>query len=242
MSDESPTYKQCTKCRETKLLDAFRVAAGKFGHRGQCKECEAINRAENYYKRRSYFADYYVANKKRIREVQRSYERINYPTISKAKRPYRLAYYISNLERIREQHRTYRAADPDRERQRSRDYQAANRDKRLEYERAYRKTNPDVGRGISQRRRARKKGNGGTFTTAELKAMRIEYAGVCAYCKGQHDPDELTIDHVIPLDQDGRHEAANIVLACGICNSSKGNRTPDQWTDRWYERKNRKKK
>ena len=140
MSDDSPTHKQCTKCGEIKLLDEFfNAKKGKYGKRGDCKVCSTAN----YDKRRSYFADYYVANKKRIREVQRRYERINYPTISKAKRPYRLAYYISNRARIREQHRTYRAANPEKDRQRSRDYRAANIDKVREHERAYRKANPD---------------------------------------------------------------------------------------------------
>lgn len=66
--------------------------------------------------------------------------------------------------------------------------------------------------------------------------MRIAQAGVCAYCKWQHDPDALTIDHIIPVQYGGRHEAANICLACGVCNSSKGGRTPEEWVDRWYER------
>jgi len=51
-----------------------------------------------------------------------------------------------------------------------------------------------------------------------------------------HAPNDLTIDHVIPIKQGGPHIIANIVFACGICNSSKGNRTPEQWTDRWYQR------
>jgi len=65
--------------------------------------------------------------------------------------------------------------------------------------------------------------------------MRLTQGGFCTYC--QHHRPRLTIDHIIPLKQGGRHEAANICLACPRCNFSKGNRTPDQWVNRWYARK-----
>ena len=65
--------------------------------------------------------------------------------------------------------------------------------------------------------------------------MRLTQGGFCAYCQHQHSK-ALTIDHIIPITQGGRHETANICLACPRCNSRKNNRTPDQWTDRWYLR------
>jgi 5-methylcytosine-specific restriction endonuclease McrA len=37
---------------------------------------------------------------------------------------------------------------------------------------------------------------------------------------------ELTYDHVVPRSQGGLSEWTNIVSACGICNTKKGNRTP----------------
>lgn len=121
-------------------------------------------------------------------------------------------------------------------RRRNISYRTRNKEKLREYDRNYRKNNPDVHRAAKQRRRKKVRENGGVFTSQELIAMRAAQNGVCAYCQYQHDPDELTIDHVIPILQGGPHEAANIVLACAVCNAEKGGRTPAQWRDRWYLR------
>ncbi len=130
----------------------------------------------------------------------------------------------------------YRKVNADAIREYQRNYRAANAEMVREKKRQRHENNPDMRRAAHQRRRALKKGNGGEFSAKELRDMRIAQNGVCAYCRRHLDPQALTIDHVIPLHQGGRHEAANIVLACGVCNRSKGARRPDEWLHRWYER------
>ena len=41
-------------------------------------------------------------------------------------------------------------------------------------------------------------------------------------------PDDLTIDHVVPRSQGGQSTWENCVLACVACNHKKANRTPSQ--------------
>lgn len=54
--------------------------------------------------------------------------------------------------------------------------------------------------------------------------------GPCVYCGS---PDARSLDHVIPVSRGGpRWDIANLVRACRTCNSSKGNRTPDEWRQR----------
>jgi 5-methylcytosine-specific restriction endonuclease McrA len=48
----------------------------------------------------------------------------------------------------------------------------------------------------------------------------------CRYC-GQKVP-HMTIDHIIPRSQGGRHKWSNLVAACPTCNHRKGGRTLDQ--------------
>ena len=48
----------------------------------------------------------------------------------------------------------------------------------------------------------------------------------CQYC-GKHTSD-LTIDHVVPRHQGGRHIWNNVVAACPVCNHRKGGRLPDE--------------
>ena len=174
----------------------------------------------------------YYASNASYREATRIYNRIYRATHQDAIKALKRAYYDANVEAIRQSARDYYAANAETRRKASRAYYVANTELCRNASRAYRIANPDVVRAHNQRRRARKQGNGGKFTHQELSTMRIVQAGVCAYCQYQYDL--LTIDHIIPLRQGGPHQATNICLACRRCNSSKGNRTPDQWVNRWY--------
>ena len=40
----------------------------------------------------------------------------------------------------------------------------------------------------------------------------------CVYCGSE---EELQVEHVIPLENGGRHEITNMVIACKSCNSGK---------------------
>lgn len=211
MTDDN-SLKRCPKCAEWKAREAFsRDRTKKDGYHSHCKAC---------------------VNSKDMSEYKRNYDIENADKIRVRKQ----AYYIANKERIRKVHRTYYLANTETTLRRQRVRYMNNREEILALGREREKGQRDMRRAISHRRRARKKANGGNVTAAELTAMRIAQAGVCAYCKRQLDPDDLTIDHIIPFDQGGPHIISNICLACGVCNSSKGNRTPEQWTDRWYLR------
>jgi 5-methylcytosine-specific restriction enzyme A len=59
--------------------------------------------------------------------------------------------------------------------------------------------------------------------------------GVCAYCGKSFKPDELTMDHIIPLSRGGRSEKINIVPCCKECNNQKRYLLPAEW-DKYLER------
>lgn len=84
---------------------------------------------------------------------------------------------------------------------------------------------------INHRLRAREYGLTQHFTFSELQNLRLTCGEKCAYC-GQ--AVKLTVDHIIPLSRGGANDITNIALVCRICNSSKGDLTPSEWTYRWY--------
>lgn len=117
----------------------------------------------------------------------------------------------------------------------TRAYQSSAPEKKREALRRLRSRHPDRYRAHDQKRRALKKSVGGRgITEQDIQAMIYCQQGLCAYC--ERDGQKLTLDHVIPLDQNGPHDPDNAVMCCLICNSSKGHRTPEEWTDRWYLR------
>jgi 5-methylcytosine-specific restriction endonuclease McrA len=51
-------------------------------------------------------------------------------------------------------------------------------------------------------------------------------AGLCHYCGGKFKPEELTMDHVVPLARGGVTSKSNVVPACKSCNTNKKLDTP----------------
>ncbi len=50
--------------------------------------------------------------------------------------------------------------------------------------------------------------------------------GECHYCHRHFPPEELTMDHLIPVARGGTSTRGNVVPACFACNQSKAARTP----------------
>ena len=76
---------------------------------------------------------------------------------------------------------------------------------------------------IRLNRRARKKENGGTVTSLEIKELKVKSKNTCFYCKRT---GKLSIDHGVPLKLGGRNEISNMVIACINCNSQKQAKDP----------------
>jgi 5-methylcytosine-specific restriction endonuclease McrA len=55
--------------------------------------------------------------------------------------------------------------------------------------------------------------------------------GKCYYCGGDFPPEELTMDHKIPLSRGGFSEKINLVPCCKECNNKKKYLLPTEWDD-----------
>lgn len=77
---------------------------------------------------------------------------------------------------------------------------------------------------VAARRRAKiKTGTFEKFTRAEI----IERdRSICHLCGKVCAPNEIHIDHVIPLSKGGTHTRGNVKVACATCNISKGASIP----------------
>ena len=56
-------------------------------------------------------------------------------------------------------------------------------------------------------------------------------AGTCYYCSKQFKPNELTMDHVVPLSRGGRSTKDNLVASCKECNTKKKTLLPMEWEE-----------
>ena len=51
-------------------------------------------------------------------------------------------------------------------------------------------------------------------------------AGICYYCGKKFKPQELTMDHIVPIARGGKSTKSNVVPACKECNNKKKYLTP----------------
>jgi 5-methylcytosine-specific restriction endonuclease McrA len=77
-------------------------------------------------------------------------------------------------------------------------------------------------------RRARKNGNGGSYTLEELNTLFKEQDSRCFYC-GQL-LEAYHIDHKTPISRGGSNNIDNIALACAPCNLSKYTKTAEEFS------------
>jgi 5-methylcytosine-specific restriction endonuclease McrA len=121
------------------------------------------------------------------------------------------------------------AADPEVIRAKNREYYRNNKQKRRESIKKWQSENPEkyklMMQGVCARRDARRKGAEGKFTAEELGTLHRKYTG-CPYCGSNDSP---TIDHIIPLSRGGTNWISNIQLCCTTCNTSKGNKTHEEY-------------
>ena len=56
-------------------------------------------------------------------------------------------------------------------------------------------------------------------------------AGRCYYCGERFKPDELTMDHIVPVIRGGKTTKGNIVPCCKGCNNKKKYMLPMEWEE-----------
>lgn len=133
------------------------------------------------------------------------------------KRAYSQLWYKKNAEKASFLARAWSKANPEYNKEKCR--------------RRYRE-NPDKVKAYGQVRRTRIADNGGYFTDKDVAHMRYIQQGHCCYCGRLGQPER--IDHIHPVKYGGPSDPWNLALCCPTCNSSKGAKTLEQWTDRWY--------
>jgi 5-methylcytosine-specific restriction endonuclease McrA len=53
--------------------------------------------------------------------------------------------------------------------------------------------------------------------------------GICYYCGQAVRPQELTMDHIVPISRGGKTTKGNVVPACKSCNTAKKQLLPMEW-------------
>lgn len=244
VSPENPQLKRCSKCGEPKpeTLDYFsRSKHGKNGLREYCKVCASRMARERNAKvegpRRG--------GPPRIEDIDPGVCRRC--TRCRAELPATLEYFsqsrgkltsackkcrsalgkqwrLKNADRCRENSKKWAVQNQERRKEIKRDWARAHREQTRPAERRWAQENPDKRRAAFGRRRGRILDAGGSFTSADIEAIRIAQGNRCYICHKKLK--KYHIDHFIPLALGGTNEPGNLRLACPKCNTSKSDKHP----------------
>lgn len=214
--------KKCTRCNKELLLNKFSKApAGKYGRQPKCKQCYSAYYKENKENILVRVKDYAQDNKEKISQYQKQYREDNEEKLKN----YRKEYYTENRDKIFKRAVEWVENNQERAKEYKKQYHIDNRDKILAKVRKWEKDNPEqykiLRRSITHRRRANIKNNGNNTLTAQEIADLLKSHLYCEYCGIK---ENLTIDHIIPISKGGQNCLSNVTVACGSCNSRKGNK------------------
>lgn len=208
--------KTCTKCEITKPIDDFSVNKRNKtdGRQPKCKACNSKYYSERSDKIKKRINEHYHNNHERVLEERAELRKRPEAKAKKAEQDRK--YVQNNRNKINQYHNQW---------------QKENRDKVRVYHRNWYAENYPLQRARMlaniHKRRARILANGNNTLTKEDIELLFSTTNSCSYCSATGV--KLTLDHIVPISRGGTNSPDNIALACGHCNSSKGNKTLDEW-------------
>jgi 5-methylcytosine-specific restriction endonuclease McrA len=214
--------KVCTVCGKWKpAKDFYRKAYSVDGYRSGCKEC--VQASIKYH--RELDIDVSRARERerhaRARAQRIANRRARIATRLEKHQAYMRTWRQKNKDRFQEYKRRSLEKNPEMTREAGRRSYGKHRERQLAIKKAYAQAHPELRLMIAHRYRARKNGNGGSFTSEEWTQLKALYDYTCLRC-GQREPDiQLSVDHVIPISKGGSNDISNIQPLCRSCNSAK---------------------
>jgi hypothetical protein len=202
--------KICSKCKKLRAgVELKRKLSSLDGLGSWCKPCESAASLLRYRNNRE------ECNRKSLERYHTDKEK--YAASNKA-------WMRINQDRRRAYARAYCEKNKDRLRRARAERHAKNRPQRNDCSRRWRKANPEKAIQYRHARRARIAGQGGKYTTDDIKRILLAQHGRCAICRVKLQ--KLFRDHIVPIHRGGSNQARNIQLTCRPCNAAKHSKDP----------------
>lgn len=218
------TFKRCTKCNEWLVICQINFKRDKYCKNGlssRCKECDRRYRENN----NSYFKKYYENNKEELLDKRKQY-RENHKEYFKE---YGRKYYEENKEQLTVKKNKYYKDNKEYFSGLRKKRYETNKDNELKQSKLYRQKNPNKFLNSQARMRASNKEKINEITKEQWSEMMEFFGHKCAYSDETLIEGRRSIDHIIPLANNGVHAIWNCVPMTRSNNSSKRNKNIEEW-------------
>lgn len=251
---ENTPQKQCTgKCK--RFLPAttaffYKSRSGKHGVASACIVCakekqtkyrlehtEQVRDGQIRYdmerkeEKATYNRQYQMEHRDEIKETHRRYQQEHKEEIRERSKQYRLEH----IEESNAHHNRYWKEHKEELSIRSRQYRIEHIEELRAYQKRYQQSDQVriQRKANSHRRRAYKRGAGGTYTARQLQDQLKRQKHKCYWCscKLGNGKGAWHADHAVPLSRGGSNDISNIVIACPTCNIRRNNKLPHEWPE-----------
>lgn len=198
-------YRQCGECKELKEVNESNFRHNKNckgGWSNKCKQCSD-----------KYDSNWLEDN----RDLNKERSKARYYAKPEARKKYK----EEHKEQIAATKRRIRKEKPEQTRKHKRDSS-----------RRFRVNHPELARLRSRISTMRRRVKVGNFERSDLMAMYEEQENRCAYCGITifwNIPNDIHVDHVIPVTKSGTNDLDNLALTCADCNLSKHDLSLEEW-------------
>lgn len=245
-------FKKCNKCGEWLVANSINFhknKRGKYNLKPECKKCsrerdkqyrevnkESIKKQKKQYRDDNKEAikernkQYYEKNKESILEQQKQYNKTNKETIQ----IYKKQYYDENKELVLKHNKEYRETNKEFIKKLNKEYRETNKEIIKERQKQYYQTPQGQVNmfNASCRRRHKEKELGEGITKEQWEELYNFFNWECSYSNKKLSKKTRSIDHIVPLNENGVNEIWNVIPMYKSYNSSK-NARPDVLS--WYK-------
>lgn len=236
-------FKKCSKCGEILHVSKFhKHKNGKYGVKKWCKKCCKEDNKKYYEDNKEYYKNYYENNKEDISKKRKeNYDKEkNRESCKKYREEHKKEIAIKSKENYKKNREEYCRLNRENYKKNreeklkyQREYYENHKEERLEYSRNYRENNPEKIFNNATKRRKKKENLGNGITKEQWYEMFMFFDFRCAY-SGEYLGNEnnkkiRSIDHIIPLDNNGEHEIWNCVPMYRPYNSGKSTKNMLDW-------------
>ena len=209
--------KRCTKCGEwlvANKINFHKEKNGKWGLKGECKECRKKYREENKERDNEYCRQWHKNNKEKRKEYDKE-------------------KYEKNRDKILKRSKQWSENNKERRRETNKKWRTEHEEHLKNYHKKYNEDNPHIKFNQQNRRRSKEINQGNGITKEQWFEMMEFFQWTCAYSGeyigGDNKDKKRTIDHIVALDNGGENDIWNCVPMVKSYNSSKINNNMLEW-------------
>ena len=217
-------FRMCRKCKNIKFICKFKKHKNcKFGFEYKCKDC---------YK--EYNKKYRNDNKEDILKRERKYKKTHKEDISSYnKKIQEEGYYKNYYHNNKEKYNKYRNDNRDKSKDYHKDYYNNNKEKINQTNKKWREYNPEKVLNYNIKRREKENYQGNGINQEQWLEMMNFFEWKCAYSGkyigGDNKDRKRTIDHIVPLNNNGEHDVWNCIPMYANYNYSKSDSNMLDW-------------